>query len=313
MELPNIDEKWLEHKQKRIKVFPQNNIRASSAGNPCDAYHYFSLKHWQEKSLHSPILQSIFDEGALHETAVIRELQEIGFEIVEQQRTFQLNKPLITGHIDGILRWNGKDFPFDVKSISPYDFDGINSAEDLIYSKKPHHWNYPAQLQLYLIMSGNEAGCFILKNKLTGQIKSIWMQIDYEYTEKILQRAERVYKAVQSETIPERSNNYDVCKQCDYRHICLPDAIANRQTQVIDDVELAGMLERRDQLEEPSKEFEAVDKKIKGIVKQSGANEYVCGNFILNIFEVIKKQKRAITWDEEEVSYLMTKIIKIHE
>lgn len=313
MELPDIDSKWFEMKQKRVKVHPQNNIRASSAGHPCDAYHYFSLKNWQDKPLHDAILQSIFDEGNLHETAVIRDLQDMGFEIVEQQRTFQLDKPLITGHIDGILRWNGKDFPFDVKSISPFDFDVISSVEDLIYSKKTHHWNYPAQLQLYLLMSGNEAGCFILKNKLTGQIKTIWMQIDYDYTEKILRRAERVYKAVKEEKVPERINNFDVCKKCDFRHLCLPDAMANRETQIIDDVELSGMLDRRDQLEEPAKEFKEVDERIKNIVKQAGTGEVICGNYIINTFEVVKKQKKPITWDEVETSYLTTKIIKLHE
>ena len=146
-DLPNIEQAWLEHKRNRIKQFPMNNLRASSVGHPCDRYHYYSIKMWRDKPLHDETLQSIFDEGNLHEHAVIRELSDMGFEVVEQQRSLQIDSPLITGHIDGILRYKNRDFPFDVKSISPWEFQRISAAEDMLFSHKIYQRNYPAQLQ----------------------------------------------------------------------------------------------------------------------------------------------------------------------
>lgn len=86
--LPDIYSAWFEFKKSRIKQYPQNNLRASSIGNVCERFHWYSIKNWREKPLHDPILQSIFDEGNLHETAVIQELTSMGFKIVEHQRAF---------------------------------------------------------------------------------------------------------------------------------------------------------------------------------------------------------------------------------
>jgi len=309
--LPDIEGAWREFKRKRIKQFPQNNLRASSAGHPCDRYHYHSIHDWRERELHDEVLQSIFDEGNLHEKDVIGQLNAMGFQIVEQQRSFQLEKPLITGSIDGILRWEGQDFPFDVKSISPFDFKKISAIEDLIYSRKVHQRNYPAQLQLYLLMSGNETGCLIFKNKLTGEIKPIWCQIDYDYTEKVLKRAERVYAALSESKPPERINDLDVCGDCPFKHVCLPDLKLGEGVLAIDDMELQALLERRDALAAAAKEFKAVDDEVKEAVTIGGAGEKICGPFLVRVSEHERKNKVADTWHEEITKYLRTQITKM--
>ncbi len=170
MNLPPIVEKWTELKSRSIKQYPSNNLRASSVGNDCERFLYHSIKDWKERVLHDVTLQSIFDVGNAFEQIAITELREMGFQIVEMQRAYQIDKPLITGSIDGKIRWENQDYPFDIKSISPYEYDKINSAEDMLFSKKPYQRQYPGQLQCYLYMSGDPVGCFILKNKLTGGI-----------------------------------------------------------------------------------------------------------------------------------------------
>lgn len=310
-DLPDIEGAWKALKSKRIKQFPQNNLRASSMGNSCDRYHYHSIHDWKEKVLHDEVLQSIFDEGNLHETDVMRELVEMGFQVVEQQRGFQLDKPLITGHIDGILRWKGHDFPFDVKSIAPYDFNKIESIEDLLYSKKAHQRNYPAQLQLYLLMTGNPVGCLIFKNKLTGELKAIWSQIDYDYCEQILKRAERVYAALAKNEPPARINDFDACQKCSFAHICLPDLKAGEGVQAIDDIELQALLERREALVDAAKEYKTVDEDVKELVTRGGAGEKVCGQYFIRVTEHERTTKVPETWHEEVSKYLRTQIKKI--
>lgn len=309
--LPDIAGKWRAYKEKKIRVSPQNTLRASSIGHPCDRYHYHSIHDWKEKALHDAVTQSIFDEGVLHESAAIDELKHAGFEIVEQQRAFQLDKPLITGHIDGVLRYNGEDFCFDIKSTSPYIFEKMNSSEDMLFSKRFYHRMYPAQLQIYLLMGGHEIGLFIFKNKLTGELKPIWMQIDYDYAEQILKRAERVYKALREEKPPERINDFDICLECPFKHVCLPDLKSGPGVQLIDDVELAGMLERRESLVLFAKEFQDLDEEVKELGKKLGDGERICGDYLLKTEKKSRKNKVAITWTEEDSPYYTTKIIKL--
>lgn len=310
-DLPDIVGAWRAHKEKRIKQFPQNNLRASSIGNPCDRYHYYSIHDWKEKPLHDAVLQSIFDEGYLHEQDVIRQLIEMGFKIVEFQRAFQMDKPLITGSIDGILLWDSRRIPFDAKSVKDILFDDIESAEDLMFSKKHWHRQYPAQLQMYLLLTGEEVGCFILKNKSTGEIKPIWMQIDYDYCEQLLKRAERVYKALAKEEPPQRLNDFDVCSDCHFKALCLPDLKAGPGVRLIGDEELAGFLDRRSQLEPQAKEFKDIDDVVKKEAKAEGAGDFVCGNWMMRVSEYKRKDKIPITWDEKESIFLRTEIIKL--
>lgn len=310
-QLPDIHQIWREYKKSKIAAYPQNTLRASTLGNPCDRFHFYSIKNWKERALHDEILQSIFDEGNLHEEDVIRQLKAAGLEIVEQQRSFQHDRPLITGHIDGIIRWNGKSYPFDVKSISPFDYQKINCAEDLIFSKKIHQAQYPAQLQLYMLMMGADQGCFILKNKLTGEIKPIWMQIDYDYCESLLKRAERVYAAIQADSAPERIDDSSKCTKCTFAHICLPDVQFEKSTMLMDDAELAGMLERRASLESAADEFEELDKSIKEVVKSTGDGERICGDFLLKIQSYNQKRKIPLTWEESESTVSKVQILKL--
>jgi len=312
-ELPHIYEKWLEHKKSKIKQYPTNTLRASQIGFPCDRYHYYSIANWKDRQLHDEIMQSIFDEGNLHEKAVIQELQEMGFEIVEYQRSLQNDKPLITGHIDGILRWEGKDYPFDVKSIS-YDFDSITSAEDLLYSKKLWHRSYVAQLQLYLYLCAREEiGCFILKNKMTGEIKPVWMQIDYDYVDSLLKRAERVYEAIEKKQPPAKINDFNVCGECAFRHICLPDIELGEGVTIMEDKTLEELLKRWWELKDAAKEFEKIDETIKNAAKAAGkTGEKIVGDFVIRVTSSTYKRKIPLTYEIQEQEVFKTQIAKIN-
>ncbi len=305
--LPPIEEMWREKKQEKIRHFPQSNLRASAIGWPCDRYHYHSIKDWREVPLHDVGLQAIFDEGEIHEEAIIAELKKLpGIKIVKQQVAFQLDKPLIKGTIDGMLRWEGQDFPFDAKSMSRFQFPKVKSAEDLINSPSPLFRKYVAQLQLYLLLAGYEIGAFILKCKDTGEIRVIWMQIDYAFIEGLLQRAERVTKALASETPPERTKDAELCIKCPYRHVCLPEIKFGEGVQILGGQELTEMLERRDQLEAASKEFDEIDKAVKNLAKATGEGEKIAGDFLIT---VKKRSKKAFSVAASE--YFETRIVKI--
>lgn len=309
--VPDIEAAWKEYKKKKIRVKPQNNLRSSSIGNPCDRFHYHSIKDWRHRPLHDEIRQSIFDEGELHEKDAIITMMNLGYQIVEHQREFQIDKPLITGHIDGILRWEGVDYPFDIKSMDRVIYNKIKSIEDLLYSKSLYQRQYAGQLQMYLLMNAEEIGCFILKNKSTGQLKPLWMEIDYDYCEKILKRAERVYEALSKQTPPERYPDFSICSKCDFRELCLPDLKTGDGVRVLDDMEMASLLERRDQLKEVAEEYSELDDQIKEHFKVFGTGESICGDYVVKVSEVNTTKKVPLTWNEVKSSYFKTQIVRV--
>lgn len=313
MDFPPIEEKLKEWHRSQIKQLPQNNLRASSLGHPCDRFHYHSIVDWKLKELHNETLQSIFAEGNHLETIAIHQLQNAGFKIIETQRPFQLEKPLITMHIDGILEWEGRRYPFDIKSISGNLYPQMRSAEDFMFSK--HHWhrNYIAQMQLYLLGTGEEFGMLILKNKNTGEMKQIPMQLDVDFCEKLLQRAERVYDALSKKTPPKRTDIMDLCLECPFRHVCLPDLTYGPGVQNLNNETLEIMLDRREELLEGSKEFKELDEQIKSIVTESGEGEKVVGKYLIRVSKIEKVNKIPLTWDEEKTSYLKTQIVRMEK
>ncbi len=133
----NIVEKLDKETAKRIKQFPHPNNRASEAGHSCVRFLVLSRLHPEKKVLHDVGLQRIFDEGRLHEGAMLREVEDAGFAVVEQQRPFEWQKLQLAGHIDAKISMNGRLVPLEIKSSSPNAFRHIKDLEpmDMLKSK----------------------------------------------------------------------------------------------------------------------------------------------------------------------------------
>jgi CRISPR/Cas system-associated exonuclease Cas4 (RecB family) len=277
----------MDLKRRKIYQYPVHSNRASSLGHPCERYLVYERTKWKEKILHDIKMQFLYDEGSLHESAVIREMQEAGLKIIEQQRSFEWKKYQITGHIDGKIVNGQSVIPFEIKSMSDYIWKSINSIEDMKNSKHYYLKQYPAQLNLYLIMDEKEEGLFILKNKQTGFLKQIEVKLDYEYTESLIQKAERINKHVDDGTLPERIP-YEIgaCENCGYYHICLPSQ--EHKPIIIDDPEIEIKLEKREELKEYVNEYNELDKEIREKFKE--IPEVVIGNWKITGKWVEKKE-----------------------
>ena len=230
-----IVEKILEAKGKKIKQWPVNANRASELGHECLRYLVLNRTRWQEKSPHDARLQMIFDMGRMVEDAVQQDLREAGFTIVEQQRPFSWPEYQITGSIDMKLVIDGDVFPCEVKSAAPHAFNSINSVQDMLSHKWAYMRKYPAQLTLYLLMDSKDRGLFLFKNKSTGEMKEIWVDLDYEFAESLVKKAEAINKHVADGTLPEPMEySENICGDCAFQHICLPDRIG-KEVEVTDD------------------------------------------------------------------------------
>lgn len=271
-------EKIYEHAARQIKQYPVNSNRASDLGIPCVRYHVLNRTRWQEKSLHDVGLQLVFNMGNEIEEIVLKELAEAGVKVIEQQKSFHWKEYQISGHIDGSILDNGAMIPMEIKSCSPFVFKAINTIDDLKRGKYPYLRKYPTQLNLYLLMDNKEQGLFLFKDKVSGSIKEIWMNIDYDLGEETLKRAEAVNAHVAAGTLPDPINQDMWCDGCAYAHICLPDHIGKEVE--IDTGNLAEMLDRLEALKDAKKEYEEIDEQVKAAVE--GREKILAGSWFIS-------------------------------
>lgn len=265
-----IVEKVIEAKERKIKQWPVNANRASELGHECLRYLVLNRTRWQEKSLHDARLQMIFDMGRMVEDQVQQDLREAGFTIVEQQRPFSWAKYQITGTIDCKVQIDGAVYPTEIKSAAPHPFESINSIEDMVRHKYHYMRKYPAQLTLYLVMDGKEEGLFLFKNKSTGELKEIWMKLDYDFAESLVQKAEAINKHVADGTLPDpMPYNEDICRGCGFEHICLPERIG-KEVDISDSTELLELVTRYVTLKPGAKEYDQVNERINKLVEGNG-------------------------------------------
>lgn len=273
-------ERVIEAKRRTIKNYPCHVNRASSIGHPCERFLYYCRANWQDRALIDVGLKFIFDIGNRIEEEAVDELKAAGFMILEQQRPFSWPKFNITGHLDFKVAEKGADvaIPVEVKGLQHHEWEKLHTVEDFFNSKKHYVRGYPAQLQLYLLMSNSPEGYFYLKSKMNGMPKAVEVVLDFEYTEGIVQKVERVNKAIEAGAPPERME-YDpaVCGSCAFAHICLPSQDFGKGAEILDNEEMEGWLKRRAELEPLKKEFDGLDELIKSILKER--ENLIIGNF----------------------------------
>lgn len=275
-----IANKVIEHKQQQQRVYPCRSNRASSLGHPCERYLVYQRTQWEKAQIPSVVREFIFDGGRNIEQLAIRELQDAGFTVTQQGRDFEMKEQGISGHIDGYISLNGSDsYPIEIKGISPFEFDKLNTSEDMLRSKKHYIRAYPAQLQLYLLMANKEEGLFYIKNKLTFMPKEIWMKLDMGFAESLLLKAETINVHIKNGTLPDRIDELTICQDCAFRHICLPPLDFGPGVEIVDSKELEEMLDKREELKSAHQEYEEIDERIKE--KVEGHEKLMVGDWII--------------------------------
>ena len=298
--LPDIAAEIHKEMQKEIQLVEPKSNWASSLGHPCARYGVHRRLDWKQKPLHDTTTQMVFNLGKVIEKHIAKDyLERTGYTVLEHDRPISAEKSgMITrlqigGKIDFICRDDRKDrnpgfaFPVEVKSMMPYDWERINTIEDLLFSKKTWHKTYPGQLTLYLLGKDYEVGCFLMINKATGAPKFIWVHLDYTYAEELVQRAEIINKHVAAKTYPERIPYDDqICGKCDYAKICLGD-IVRTEAEILNNDDLIAKLEQREKLKPAVKEYEELDSEVKKDLQ--GIKKGVAGDFVILGKEVNRK------------------------
>lgn len=276
MDLPNLIQPVYDEKAKAIKHYPCHVNRASSIGyfvpqlDGCLRRGYYERMNWQDKELPSVELAMIFDEGNLQERKILQDFAAAGVDILEQQTMYEWKEYQISGHIDGKILVDGVAVPVEIKSMSPNVINRINSFEDF----RKFSWTqaYKAQINLYMLMQNIDYGIMILKNKSSGALKQINVQLDYEIGEACLKACETINRAIATKTPPDRIDNRKKCAECPFKTICHPGVDFGVPIKVSDDPRFNSKV--REYLDgiQRKKEIEALYAEIKEQCKASAEN-----------------------------------------
>lgn len=312
----DILQKRQEHLKSKIVRYPAKNFWASGITD-CDRQMIYNVLNWEDKSLHNEYVQALFDRGNVEERTVNRELNELGFELINQQNPMQIkNKQgevICTGRIDWNILYNKESIPCEIKSTNINNFNAIKDLESL--KKRPYMKRYIYQMQLYLFGNNKEAGLLIFTD-LQGHYKILIVTLDFGLCEWILQKLERNWEHVKAKTYPDRID-YDekICGKCNYKHICLQE-IKNVGAKIIDNALLEEKLERREELKEMVEEYENLDDEIKQPFKDHNIEQAFVGTnwqISLSVQKGSRVDTKALPADIKEKYSVPTekKVVKI--
>jgi len=279
---PNLIDPLYEEMKKDIKVYPSTANRASELGHECLRYLvYLRITKAEDLPRHDVHLQAIFNEGALHEDDLMIRFTKARLKPIEQQCELEWREYQIKGHVDCVFAKNGMAIPTDTKSMDPNIFRGIFPDAPRQYlwieveekfQSKPWLKKYFAQIQLYMLFKNCEIGIFVFKNKSSGALAQVNLELDYDYTESLVKKAEAVNKHVKDETLPDRIPfKNDVCRRCKFADLCCPDMIAQSEFATVSDDELEAWC--KDDLENTEAQRKK-DKARKSLLAYMKANEF---------------------------------------
>ena len=308
MEAQEIINKIYEAKKAKIKVTPQHVVRASEIGHPCERYLVYSVTNWQDRQPHGPETEFVFEGGRLIEDLAIRDFEEAGFKVYrpEPDKAIMESRPRISGHIDARVDFgDGKVYTGEIKGLNIQDWERLNTIEDFFNSRKPWIQKYPAQLMTYLYIKAEERGFFYLKSIPRFAPKLIWVDLDLNYMESILQKTERVEKHIQNKTLPDFIDDPATCEKCAFNHICLPP-INRAELEFVTDEEFEDLLERREKLKPMATEYNEIDARIKA--KINNRSKLLVGDFLITGKPIFRKG-----YVVKDAEYMQYKIIRVQD
>lgn len=290
--------------EDRRKVYPCHVNRASSLGHPCKRFLVFQRTRWKDALLHDTELEIIFNEGNVHEEAVLQTLKDCGFDITQQQRGYFEAPQKISGHLDTFISHPvliEKPVPAEIKGLSANNWQSIKSYEDMVNNKQWYIRKYVPQLQVYMYLTENEDGLFILKNKQTGQLKFIHVTLDYDLVEGLIKKAEDINESVDSNLTPDGIDDMSICKGCQFRHVCFKDQDWGEGLIYFDDETLSRKISQMLDQEMKLSDFKNLKDEVGDSIKNKVAKErpnddkvdIIIGDYSCRVTKVSPKGKNS--------------------
>ena len=245
---------------------------ASDIGFPCDSYQALCRLKGKLRPKIEVSLEKIFRIGRVWEQPNIRWLQDAHIKVREiSDKKFEWDEYNIVGYMDADIIIPELDpdlkIPLEHKTISPNGFRAIKKCKErgISLTQADQIWvrKYPGQLMTYMLFKGVEVGAWFFFEKTSGDFLWWITQLDFEYAETLIRRAERCEKNVAKRFIPEPVTKED-CNYCDFAMTyCYPDKDYGPGFVFLSDQEAADYLDKRDAVLEAHKDYVPLDKLIK--------------------------------------------------
>lgn len=303
-----IEERRTAALERRIESYPRTQPIASDLG-PCTREMVLAITNWKDRPAPDVSLKARFERGSAIENIVIQEMSQLGYEVRKDRRPFEIKdargRVVLRGKIDGFVRFEGKDYPMEVKSLNPNIFERVECVSDF------YRWSwaakYPLQLMAYLYSENIEHGFFALDDCM-GHWKLLPLALDYAAMEQILKRCEQAVEHVQAGTLPDYHKDPEVCRRCwAFGRVCDPP-LETQGLQLLVEPEFEQLLERRQELVAAHREYEALDKEAKARLK--GQDGLVLGRFLIQGKMMTRHEASK---PERTIEYWQTKIVATGE
>ncbi len=160
-------------------------------------------------------LEDAAQEGNWHEIRIKQMLQFEGYEVFNDQKELEIVCPniRILGHIDGMVRRNGRVQLLEVKSMSQYEFDRWMRGR---FNEFPE---YAAQITCYMARTVSDV-LYIVKNRNSGYIDRMEFITPPVKIEALLKSLDNI--ATAGGLMPAEPDFGTLrCKRCEYKQLCV--------------------------------------------------------------------------------------------
>lgn len=288
-------------KESKIRLTACNSNRASVMGNACDRRLVYERTRWKDKKPTEVSLQNIFDIGNYLEQHYLREIEDAGFKLINQQADLSIPEVEITGHIDAAIVHEGEKYPLDIKTMSPHVWQTIKDCDSFLNHKHSYVRAYPTQVLLYAHMMKSKWAILYCVNKVTGQSIDVWFDVS-KYGDVIqiaVERARLTNEHIKNNNLPDRVKDLSVCGMCPFERICVPDKEFGSGARFVDDAEVNALLREWFETREDSTRHQELDEKIKKWATAYGSDGPI---FVGSLYEVrVKSVTRKTTIIPEAV------------
>lgn len=199
------------------------HLGASLIGHPCERHLWLTWR-WAKAQRWDGRMLRLFDDGKRAEERFIEELRGIGaqvWDLDENMRQFRV--AALGGHFGGSLDAVVLGIPEAPKTAHVAEFKTSNDklfktlVKDGVRKAKPQHF---AQMQTYMGLMDMERALYMVENKNDASIYTERVEFDKDEFTRIMQRAERIMRAVEPPPRLSDDADYFECKWCSHHGLC---------------------------------------------------------------------------------------------
>ena len=276
--------------EAEARVSPRNPT-ASQINLDCEREMYHRIVDWSVMPDFGADAQERMDNGNIAAAAVANDLRAMGYQVVETEGPMQPfrraadGKVIYTGRLDFKLDFGGRKIPVEVKDANQNVFQRVEAFGDLArwwWTRK-----YQCQVLVYCLQNNEPEGLLLLTCQGRKKFLPVILEEHLELAEAALRAGEAVVAAVEAGTPPPFTKDPTVCRHCDFfGRACNPPVEYQGAAMLDSDGELHALLTERAEAEAAHRTYEAADKRAKEIIKATGVDMAICGDFAISIKEI---------------------------